>query len=477
MKKVHIDYTKLKPVQQENGLYGFYTKEGEQVFPPQWEDAGNFSEDGFAAVKKRGLWGFINVEGRLVLPTKWHEFMWFIDGYAPVKNENEKWGIIDNKGNTIVPCEWKKAYWPVDEVFIVYDDNDKELLIDKYGVVTSELSGGSEISRSLRDIITFVMCALGLLFFLFSKCKRDDVDGSQRKKTNTEIKKNPFISGEYNINEGDSSYILYYGLMTAFKDIPEYQEEVSKGLLGVNSKNVEQAVISYVNQFSADSKNDNKKGGARVSYPHMELTLEHKEASYPDLFVVMSAQKSYRTSFDSRIIKFRKDFALDLLNHKLLTIDNVFTPQVADGLKSAADRRHVMVIPCFNEMNHQEDVVEIFFEQGRNNFGSQPDSIFSCKSMGAFTTTFASLVDAVRKKDKENIIDIPLPFDRLIAPDVAKDLPLTIIVKLDKRNQNIIFRDTAKAHPTNMIFYYPADGYFLFTPEAQEYIESQLSNK
>ena len=125
-------------------------------------------------------------------------------------------------------------------------------------------------------------------------------------------------------------------------------------------------------------------------------------------------------------------------------------------------------------MNHYVDAVSVFFERERNVFGSSPDSMIFCKNVGAFTASFTSLVNAIRKKDSENIIDIPLPFDRTVAPKVAKRMPATAIVLFNKRTQRIYITDTAQAHPVSYEFNYSADGYDMLTPEAQKFIESQL---
>jgi len=49
------------------GKYGFMDKEGVEVIPCIYDDAGNF-EEGIVEVKKNGMWGIIDKAGRERLP-------------------------------------------------------------------------------------------------------------------------------------------------------------------------------------------------------------------------------------------------------------------------------------------------------------------------------------------------------------------------------------------------------------------------
>ena len=50
-----------------------------------------------------GLWGYCDKNGNEVIPFKYNIARSFDGAYAPVEREDGKWGIIDKKGNTVVP--------------------------------------------------------------------------------------------------------------------------------------------------------------------------------------------------------------------------------------------------------------------------------------------------------------------------------------------------------------------------------------
>jgi hypothetical protein len=62
-----------------DGLYGFINIDGEEIIPPTYDDARDFSKHGFAQVKKGEKWGVINTAGEIVIDIK-HEQIWENDG-------------------------------------------------------------------------------------------------------------------------------------------------------------------------------------------------------------------------------------------------------------------------------------------------------------------------------------------------------------------------------------------------------------
>ncbi len=70
-KKEEINTEKiLIPIfNNETGLYGYQTPQGQMVIQPQFEDAKIFSE-GLAAVYNGKRWGYINAKGEYVIPPK-----------------------------------------------------------------------------------------------------------------------------------------------------------------------------------------------------------------------------------------------------------------------------------------------------------------------------------------------------------------------------------------------------------------------
>jgi hypothetical protein len=83
----------------ENGAFGYVDKKLNTVIPPQFENAGNFSE-GLACVQREGLSGFINTGGEEVIPCQYSYAADFGDyeaGFAWVRKNGLKF-FIDREG-------------------------------------------------------------------------------------------------------------------------------------------------------------------------------------------------------------------------------------------------------------------------------------------------------------------------------------------------------------------------------------------
>lgn len=81
------------------GKWGYIDRSGKFVIPPQFDEAEDFSEDGFAVVKLAGKFGLIDNAGRIIIPARYDRLEW-LKGLALI----EKAGVreyIDVKGNTV----------------------------------------------------------------------------------------------------------------------------------------------------------------------------------------------------------------------------------------------------------------------------------------------------------------------------------------------------------------------------------------
>jgi len=118
---------------------GFFLKEtDEQVFPTLWDEAYEFSSDGYAAVKNGELWGFINAMGEVVVPYKWKEVrlsqVSFPEGLCAVQDNHDLWGFINAKGEVVLSCQWKECRDFRNGECAVKDDKDLWSYIDKKGI-------------------------------------------------------------------------------------------------------------------------------------------------------------------------------------------------------------------------------------------------------------------------------------------------------------------------------------------------------
>lgn len=76
------------------GKWGFVSSEGKRVLQGAFENAGSFSEIGYAPASSGGKWGFIKENGDFVIDPQFEGAKAFNqNGIAPVK-ENGKWRLI-----------------------------------------------------------------------------------------------------------------------------------------------------------------------------------------------------------------------------------------------------------------------------------------------------------------------------------------------------------------------------------------------
>ncbi|MBI1761391.1 MAG: WG repeat-containing protein [Acidobacteria bacterium] len=90
-----VDTQSLRPVRR-NGLVGYIDQTGNFVIPPQFQEAGKFSE-GLAPFRIKNKWGYINARGQVVIPAKFFQAMPFKEGLASVGIFFEEGKVIESK--------------------------------------------------------------------------------------------------------------------------------------------------------------------------------------------------------------------------------------------------------------------------------------------------------------------------------------------------------------------------------------------
>ena len=98
-------------VKDADGKYGYVDKNGKQVTPYQWKDAGELRSDKTYVQDANGKYGYIDMTGKLIIPCQWSSAKDFLGDYfahwAAVKDDNGKWGYIDKTGKLVIPCQWE----------------------------------------------------------------------------------------------------------------------------------------------------------------------------------------------------------------------------------------------------------------------------------------------------------------------------------------------------------------------------------
>jgi len=88
---------------KRHGLFGYADEDWHEVIPPQFEDAGYFS-DGLAYIKHNGQYGYIDKTGHIVIKPQWDEAENFKSGMAKVhriKDGEKQYAYIDKLGNVL----------------------------------------------------------------------------------------------------------------------------------------------------------------------------------------------------------------------------------------------------------------------------------------------------------------------------------------------------------------------------------------
>ena len=123
------DTATLRPVAL-NGKCGFVDKDGREVIPLKYDDAGKFSE-GLAWVELNEKYGFVDKDGREVIPLKYDYAGSFSEGLSRVEL-NKKWGFVDKDGREVIPLKYDDT-WDFSEGLAYVKLNKKQGFVDKDG--------------------------------------------------------------------------------------------------------------------------------------------------------------------------------------------------------------------------------------------------------------------------------------------------------------------------------------------------------
>lgn len=85
----------------QNGLYGYFDKEGKTAIAPQYEHLGVF-QDGLAVASKNNKYGLINKKNQVVVDFVFDEILEFVDARGIVF-KGDSVGLIDRSGREVVP--------------------------------------------------------------------------------------------------------------------------------------------------------------------------------------------------------------------------------------------------------------------------------------------------------------------------------------------------------------------------------------
>lgn len=99
----------LAAVQNQQGLWGFINKKGEEVIPCIYSVVLAFSEDLAAVQDANGKGGFIDKKGNEVIPCTYNAVSPFKEGLAAYKDDNDLWGFIDKNQNKVIPAEYTEV--------------------------------------------------------------------------------------------------------------------------------------------------------------------------------------------------------------------------------------------------------------------------------------------------------------------------------------------------------------------------------
>ena len=80
--------------------------------------------------------GFIDIEGNEIIPPVWSLAGNFTSGLAPVSDKNKKWGYIDKNGKNVIPCQWEKAEEFNGDYAWVKDNKTWRLITKDGGIIT-----------------------------------------------------------------------------------------------------------------------------------------------------------------------------------------------------------------------------------------------------------------------------------------------------------------------------------------------------
>lgn len=79
----------LAIVRTQDDKQGYINRQGEWLFPPEFDQAKGFAENGIARVKKNDRWGFVSRDGSEVIAPRFHYASPFYSGIALVRDDKD----------------------------------------------------------------------------------------------------------------------------------------------------------------------------------------------------------------------------------------------------------------------------------------------------------------------------------------------------------------------------------------------------
>lgn len=114
--------------------YGYLNGDNEIALPFEYENAGNFTDNGLAYVEKNGKYGYINVKGEAVIDFQYEDaFDYGENGVAAVEISDGTYQYIDSQGNIISEGWDYAADFDKRETTIVQKEETGYGIIDKSG--------------------------------------------------------------------------------------------------------------------------------------------------------------------------------------------------------------------------------------------------------------------------------------------------------------------------------------------------------
>lgn len=114
--------------------YGYLNGDNEIVLPFEYENAGNFTDNGLARAEKNGKYGYINMKGETVIDFQYeYAFEYGENGVAAVRISDGTYQYIDSQGN-VISEDWDYAAdFDKRETTMVQKEETGYGIIDKSG--------------------------------------------------------------------------------------------------------------------------------------------------------------------------------------------------------------------------------------------------------------------------------------------------------------------------------------------------------
>jgi len=132
----------LKPIQNQNGKWGYVNESGRCMIPPVFDEAYNFC-DNLARVKTCGKYGYINKNGKYVISAKFINARDFSDCLAAVmviEKGRNLWGYINTNGCFVI-CPQFTTAGDFSAGLANVKINGNEYLINDWGEVRKIIKG------------------------------------------------------------------------------------------------------------------------------------------------------------------------------------------------------------------------------------------------------------------------------------------------------------------------------------------------